>query len=228
MSSYSRLLLLIAGLGARPLTAQTPPCPEPDSTAPWVRVGRAWSDETHAHWSDDSLRRVLLAMRDRDQAARADFGARVTDSSYLRQLMATDSVIGSQMGEILDRFGLPSRAVVGPEGVSAAMLIVQHNWPLQERVLALATAARAGSVSPEALAMLEDRVRVHQGKAQRFGTQFNAGPDGLFRLALTDDLDGLAARRAAAGLPPLPLYVCYLEQAGMRVDRRSIPATALR
>jgi hypothetical protein len=113
--------------------------------------------------------------------------------------------------------------MVGPAGSDAAMLIVQHSWPLQERVLALAKAMAPGEVSLEKLGMLEDRVLVHQGKAQRWGTQFTLGSDGLFRFAPASDPAGLDSRRAVAGMPPLKQYVCLMEDAGMRIDRSSLP-----
>jgi hypothetical protein len=103
------------------------------------------------------------------------------------------------------------------------MSIVQHNWPLQERVLALAKSLPPGQISPEKLGMLEDRVLVHRDQPQRFGTQFNIGPDGVFRLAPVSDMAGLEGRRAAAGMPPMSQYVCLLEEAGMKVDRSSLP-----
>lgn len=65
---------------------------------------------------------------------------------------------------------------------------------------------------------------VHQGKPQRFGTQFTLGPDGLFRFAPGSDIADLDTRRSAVGMPPLPQYVCMLEEEGMRVDRASLPA----
>lgn len=202
---------------------QSSPCPRLDATAGWARVSRAWSDETGMRWSNDSLRRVLLRLAEQDQALRGEFGARITDTLYARQLMSRDSVLAAAMGDILARFGLPTRDLVGPAGSDAAMLVVQHNGPLQERVLALARAVPAGQISPEKLGMLEDRVSVHRGEPQRLGTQFTAGPDGLFRLARVADTVGLDARRAAAGMPPLREYVCLLEEAGMRVDRASLP-----
>ncbi|HEY5617680.1 MAG TPA: DUF6624 domain-containing protein [Vicinamibacterales bacterium] len=67
------------------------------------------------------------------------------------------------------------------------------------------------------------RVLVHQGKSQRFGSQFALGPDGRFRFAPVEDPGGMAARRSAAGLPPMRVYVCLLEEAGMKVDRQSLP-----
>lgn len=221
---FAAALLTACGIipGARPVS-QIPICPPLDSTAAWARANRAWSQEAGQSWSNDSLRRVLLGLRDQDQSARKDFGSRFHDSVYARQLTSLDSVLATRMTEILDRFGLPTRSMVGAAGSDAAMLIVQHNWSSQERVLALAEALPPGQLSPQALAMLQDRVRVHQGKPQRFGTQFSAGADGIFRFAATSDLAGLAARRAQAGLPPLNQYVCLLEEAGMRVDRSSLP-----
>ena len=198
-------------------------CPPFDTTASWARASRSWSDERGVRWSNDSLRRVLLALHEQDQAARAEFGARFRDTLYGRQLMRLDSSLAVAISAILDRFGLPTRDMVGPAGSDAAMLIVQHNWPLQERVLALARAMSPGQISPEKVAMLEDRVLVHQGQPQRFGTQFNAGPDGVFRFAPVADTVALDARRAAAGMPPLSQYVCLLEAAGMPVDRASLP-----
>jgi hypothetical protein len=207
----------------RAVDGQTSPCPPIDTAAVWAKNSRAWSNETGLRWRNDSLRRALLALRDRDQAPRAEFGARVGDTLYARQLMRLDSILGAEMGRILDRFGLPTRSMVGAAGSDAAMLIVQHSGPLQERVLALARAAPEGEVSPEKLGMLEDRVLVHRGHPQRFGTQFALGADGLFRFAPVSDPSGLDSLRSAAGMLPLGQYVCLLEEAGMRVDRTSLP-----
>jgi len=205
------------------LLAQASPCPPIDTTAAWAQTNRAWSNESGVRWSNDSLRRVLLELVERDQAAREGFGARVTDTNYVRQLLSLDSSLAASMTGILDRHGLPTRSMVGPRGSDAAMLIVQHNWPLQERVLAMATSAPRGQISPEKLGMLEDRVLVHQGKPQRFGSQFRAGPDGVFQFDPIADTTNLDARRAAVGMPPMRQYVCLMEEAGMRVDRTSLP-----
>lgn len=202
---------------------QAPACPAIDTLAPWVRVSRAWSNEAGVRWSNDSLRRVLLALVDRDQALRADFGARATDSSYVRSLTSQDSLLAAEMETILARFGLPTRTMVGPAGTDAAMLIVQHNWSLQERVLALAKALPPGEVSAEKVGMLEDRILVHQGKPQRLGTQFTPGPDGVFRFAPVSDPETLDARRSAVGMPPMRQYLCLIEEAGLRVDRATLP-----
>lgn len=222
------LLLLLSGMAAplHRIGAQTPHCPPLDTTASWAQVNRAWSNETSLHWSNDSLRRVLLALRDQDQAVRADVGAHVSDTLYGRRMKNTDSVISTHMAVILDRFGLPTRSMVGAAGADAAMLIVQHSWPLQERVLALAKGMPLGEISLQSMALLEDRVLVRQGNPQRFGTQFTFGSDGLARFDPVSDTVNLDAWRAASGMPPLAQYVCVLEAAGMHIDRGSLPVAA--
>jgi hypothetical protein len=225
LPTRSHLVLVVGLLVPCNRTAgQSPPCPPLDTTAAWARASRAWSNESGLRWSNDSLRRALLMLRDRDQGPRAEFGARVGDTLYGRQLMRLDSTLAAEMVVILERYGLPTRSMVGPAGSDAAMLIVQHSWPLQERVLTLAEAMPPGQVSPDKLGMLADRVLVHQGKPQRFGTQFTTGADGVFRFAPVSESARLDARRASAGMPPMRQYVCLLEEAGMRVDRGSLPA----
>lgn len=201
-----------------------PACPEPDSNAAWVRVNREWQAPSRQRWTNDSLRRVLIALRDEDQKLRADFGAHATDTVYIKRLVAADSALAVVVKGVLDRFGLPTKAMVGADGADAAMLVVQHNWPLQERVLAMVDKLPAGQISPQAHAMLEDRVRVHQGKPQRFGTHFNLGKDGLFEFAPATDIEALDERRARMGIMPLREYICFLEEAGMKVNRNSLPA----
>ena len=216
------IAIIVPFLVATGGAAQSTKCPI-DSTATWAVVSRSWSRESGATWSNDSLRRVLLALEREDQEPRRDFGTRANDTTYLRQLVTLDQQTSAAVKEILDRFGLPTRSMVGAKGGSALFLVVQHSATLQLRVLDLAKRAPSGEVPPTSLAMLEDRVLANSGKPQVHGTHFNMGPDGLFRLAPVTDLAGMAARREKAGIPPLDLYVCFLEEGGMRVDRSTLP-----
>jgi hypothetical protein len=223
MTKVQHRLLAAASLFlATPAAAHATQCVV-DSLAPWAVVNRNWSRESGTTWSNDSLRRVLLALERKDQEARRDFGRRAMDSTYGRQLIELDQQISGVAKEILDRFGLPTRAMVGAAGATALFLIVQHSASLQERVLAMAKAAPAGEVPPTSLAMLEDRVLANSGQPQVHGTHFTMGPDGLFRLAPVADPAGMASRREKAGIMPLDLYVCFLEEGGLRVDRSSLP-----
>jgi hypothetical protein len=222
MKVQNRLLVVASLFLVTPAAAQSKQCGV-DSLAPWAVVSRAWSRESGATWSNDSLRRVLLELQRRDQEARRDFGARVRDSTYARQLIELDRETSEVVQGILDRFGIPTRSMVGAAGASALFLVVQHSASLQERVFVMAKAAPPGEVPPTSLAMLEDRILANSGKPQVYGTQFNMAADGLWRLAPVADATGMPARREKAGIMPLDLYVCFLEEGGLRVDRSSLP-----
>ena len=202
--------------------AQDTKCPI-DSTAPWALVNRTWSRETGTTWSNDSLRRVLLALERRDQEPRRDFTSRLNDTTYARRLIALDEETSAEVKGILDRFGLPTRSMVGSAGASALFLVVQHSTTLQERVLDLAKRAPEGEVPPSSFAMLEDRVLTNAGKPQVYGTQFTITREGVAKFAPIVDPRSLGARRTRAGLPPLDVYLCFLEESGLRIDRSTLP-----
>lgn len=222
MNVKNRLLIAASLFLATPAAAQSTQCVV-DSLAPWAVVNRSWSRESGATWSNDSLRRVLLELERTDQEARRDFGARTRDSTYVRQLTALDQQTGAVAEVILNRFGIPTRSMVGAAGAKALFLVVQHSASLQERVLAMAKRAAPGEVPPTSLAMLEDRVLANSGKPQVYGTHFTMAPDGLWRFAPVADPAGMAARREKAGIMPLDLYVCFFEEGGLRVDRSTLP-----
>jgi hypothetical protein len=218
----TRVPVVIALFQATTAVAQSTQCVI-DSQAPWAIVNRTWSRESGSTWSNDSLRRVLLALQRRDQEARRDHGARAMDSTYVRQLMEVDRQTSAAAKEILDRYGVPTRSMVGSAGASALFLVVQHSASLQERLLAMAKRAPPGEVPPTSLAMLEDRVLANSGKPQVYGTHFNMTPDGRLRFAPVAEPAGMAARREEAGIMPLDVYVCFLEEGGLRVDRSTLP-----
>jgi len=208
---------------AAPAAAQGTRCVI-DSLAPWAGVSRSWSRETGATtWTNDSLRRVLLALERQDQEHRQDFSAHTADTAYVRRLWELDQQTSAVAKAVLDRFGLPTRSMVGAKGATAFFLVVQHSASLQERVLDLAKRAPQEEVPPSSLAMLEDRVLTNSGKAQVYGTQFRIAPDGLWRFAPVVEPAGLAARRERAGLPPLDVYLCLVEESGARIDRSTLP-----
>jgi hypothetical protein len=111
----------------------------------------------------------------------------------------------------MDRFGWPTKSMVGAKGASAAFVIAQHNPSLHHRVLALMQALPASEVSVGERAMLEDRVRVRDGLPQRFGTQASWDSTGVMHFDPIEDLEHLDARRVEVGLPPMPVYICVLQ-----------------
>jgi len=199
-------------------------CPAPDTNATWARVVRAWQSEKGLHWSNDSLRRQLLAAEREDQAGREKFGAHLHDSMYVRALNRADSSRGLWLDSVIRSVGLPTRSLVGARGADAALLIAQHNGWMLPRVLELAKRAGPGQTSPALVALMEDRARVQRGERQLFGSQFTLMPNGVFKFEPVEDVEHLAERRAASGLMPLvPDYICNFEEAGMRIDRSTLP-----
>lgn len=108
---------------------------------------------------------------------------------------------------LIESHGWPVRALVDGDGAEAAWLILQHaigNPALQRRGLELMNEALSrGGASPAHVAMLEDRIRVNEGKGQRYGTQFDWDREGQMSPLPIDDAADVDARRAAVGLPPL-------------------------
>jgi hypothetical protein len=83
-------------------------------------------------------------------------------------------------------------------------------------------------VDPAQVAMLEDRVRVHSGLPQRYGTQFDWGADGVLSPRPIEDPDGVEARRRAVGLPPLAETLREVREGAAREGDRAPPDPAAR
>jgi hypothetical protein len=121
------------------------------------------------------------------------------------------------LGELLATRGWPGETLVGRDGATAAWLLAQHadhDPVLHRRFLeALRDAVAQGEASPANLAYLEDRVRVHDGRPQLYGTQFTL-IDGELCPEPIEDPEHLDERRAQVGLGPFADY-----EARMRANR---------
>jgi hypothetical protein len=58
--------------------------------------------------------------------------------------------------------------------------------------------------------MLEDRVRAHSGRPQRYGSQLKPETGPQLEFYPIDSVQRLDARRAAVGLPPMSVYLCMM------------------
>jgi hypothetical protein len=170
-----------------------------------------------ARWNscvDEELRSELLARRDEDQRVRhlAEFNGRkvaVLPDDIAAQLRRVDESNTRWLGQLLSARGWPGRTLAGEDGAQAAWLLAQHadHDPVLQRAFldALRTAVMQGEASPANLAYLEDRVRVHAGQPQLYGTQFTVtraeyGPCPI------EDPQRLDQRRADVGLEPFAVY----------------------
>ncbi|HEU4569334.1 MAG TPA: DUF6624 domain-containing protein [Gemmatimonadales bacterium] len=168
---------------------------------------------------DSALQRELLARLATDQAIRDTFTAALRqglppDTLVARRMLAVDSANTEWLRRVVADGGWPTRSRVGEEGAQAAFLIVQHathDTAFQARMLPLLErAAAAGEARGADVAMLADRIAVHRGGRQRYGTQAQI-QGGRVVLDPIDDSAHVDERRAALGMPPLAAYVAVLE-----------------
>jgi hypothetical protein len=157
---------------------------------------------------DEKLRSELLAMMEEDQRVREEL---VRDGSlwegYHPRMEAVHQRNAARLTEILDARGWPGQSEVGEDGGYAAWMIVQHaigNPPLQRRALQLLQrAASESEADPKHAAMLDDRIRMYEGRKQLYGTQFTWNEWGEMTLVPIEDPEHVDERRAALGFAPM-------------------------
>lgn len=136
------------------------------------------------------------------------------DSLDLARLSAVDTSNTAWLKQLVARQGWPTRAQVGPDGVRAALLLVEHadlDSAFQSRVLPLIELSyAAGELSGPDVAMLTDRVAVSHGRSQLYGTQAKL-VNGRWVAAQIADSSSVDVRRAKIGLPPLRAYYRLLD-----------------
>lgn len=160
-------------------------------------------------------RAQLIAMGRDDQHVREGIDVQsLGDSVRLARMAAVDSVNTAQLAEIVRDHGWPGKSRFGEEASHAAFLIVQHSPSLefQKSMLELlSAAAETGEAEKSDVALLTDRVLMNENEPQLYGTQFRL-VDGKLVAYPIDDPAGLAARRAAMGLPPMSEYMRVLRE----------------
>jgi hypothetical protein len=157
---------------------------------------------------DDGLRRELLELARADEDVRTELAA---DGSlfegYHPRMEAVHRRNAQRLRELLAAHGWPGERLAGADGAEAAWRIVQHaigEPSFQRECLArIGAAVAAGEAQPWQAAFLEDRIRVFEGRVQRFGTQLQPGDDGRLAPAPIEDPEHVDARRASVGLKPM-------------------------
>jgi hypothetical protein len=156
---------------------------------------------------DESLEKALLDMEARDQAVRAELtAAGALNAVYHPQLEEVHRGNSSRLRQIIAVFGWPGTALVGEMGAKAAWRIALHSisepaFMRQCREL-IDAASQQNDVPRWQFAIIDDRIRVHEGRPQRYGTQLRMGPKGLEPHPLENEAR-INSMRMQAGLPPL-------------------------
>lgn len=152
---------------------------------------------------NEELRTELLARADRDQTARKSLPPAQRAQQWEQIIAPVDRVNTARMREVLAEYGWPGYALVGVDGAHAAWLLIQHApAEFQEECLPLLEEAVCrDDAAPRDLAYLTDRVLMHRGEPQVYGTQYQVQA-GMLTLWTVREPEGLDQRRAALGLPP--------------------------
>ncbi|MCB1910089.1 MAG: hypothetical protein KDH15_22220 [Rhodocyclaceae bacterium] len=145
-----------------------------------------------------------MAARDRETRSRLlEQGALYGDYAVAMERVHRENA--EALAALVAAHGWPGRSLVGVEGCRAAWLVAQHaicTPDLQRRFRAcLRQAADAGEVPERQWAMLDDRIRFNEGRAQRYGTVLDWNEDGELACTLEDPA-AVDLRRRSVGLPP--------------------------
>jgi hypothetical protein len=156
------------------------------------------------------LRDELIAMRAEDLRVRQELiESGELGGSYVPRMQAVHIKNAERLNEIIDEHGWPDEQAVGEDGAKAAWLIVQHaiGFPDFQRncLQLLQRAADKGRIPIWQVAYLEDRIAMHEGRPQQYGTQWLDDPvDGRIRPWKLADPERVNELRAEAGLRPMP------------------------
>ena len=158
---------------------------------------------------NESLRHELLSMREEDVRVRDELmAAGELGGPYVPRMEAVHVRNAARLRELIAEHGWPAEDIAGEDGAKAAWFIVQHavgDPKLQRRVLSLLRdCAAEGRIPAWNAAYLEDRIAMHEGRPQRFGTQWQDSPeDGRIRPWRLADPGRVNELRASVGLRPL-------------------------
>lgn len=156
---------------------------------------------------DESLEKALLDMEALDQRVRGELtAAGALNDTYHPRLEEVHRTNSSRLRQIIAVFGWPGIALVGEKGAKAAWRIALHSitepaFMRQCRDL-IDRASEAGDAPRWQFAIIDDRIRVYEGRQQRYGTQLRYGANGLEPHPLENE-SRINSMRMQAGLPAL-------------------------
>jgi len=174
-------------------------------------------DKKEANY-DKPLQAKLLAIFDDDQvtrqqfiSAQKEFGYQSKQVDSLGKIMSyKDSINLIKVTEILDKNGWVGTDKIGGQANQTLFLVIQHSdLKTQQKYLPMMReAVKNKNANGSALALLEDRVGLGEGKRQVYGSQIGRDNETQKHYVLPlDDPDNVDKRRAEVGLGPLADYV---------------------
>ena len=154
-----------------------------------------------------SIRTELEQIREADQAVRRNLN--YLDSEQVEKMRTVDAVNRKRLKEIISLIGWPSKELVGENASSGAFLVAQHAHEdlgfMKEVFSHIEEDYRKQKASRSHYALMYDRIKMLEGKPQRFGTQFNKNSSGC-RAWKMEEPEKVDEYRAQMGLDNLAVY----------------------
>lgn len=166
----------------------------------------------------------LIAMAEHDRNVGDELAASgALYDGYDPRIAAVHEKNALRLQEIMAQIGWPTERLVGKRAAEAAWLIAQHAiaHPQFQRscLKLLAVAAREHLVPAWQPAMLEDRIRVLEGRPQLYGTQLKPDEHGNMRPHTIEDPEGVDERRRAVSLESLAERLARAKPQPLPADR---------
>jgi hypothetical protein len=158
---------------------------------------------------NENLRRELVEMRAEDKRVRQELlEAGELGGPYVPRMEALHKRNAARLRELIAAYGWPDEEIAGKDGAEAAWLVAQHavgEPAFQREALRLLRAREPEKRVPRWHgAYLDDRISLHEGRPQRYGTQWVDDPvDGRTRPWTLAEPDRVNQFRAEVGLGPL-------------------------
>ena len=166
---------------------------------------------------DKPLQQELENIYARDQDGRRQISA-VQDKfgpgskeliDLLRIINRGDAENLQKVKAILEKHGWVGPDKVGEKASTAIFLVIQHAdlYTQKEYLPMLRNAVKNKKARASALALLEDRVALREGREQIYGSQVTKDRTGAYQVSPLEDPDHVDQRRAMVGLPPMAEYL---------------------
>lgn len=166
---------------------------------------------------DKPLQAELLSIYNDDQSIRMEYMNAVNKFGYknskvdslAKKMIYQDSINLIKVTKILDEKGWVGSNKIGGQANQTLFLVIQHSdLKTQEKYLPIMRdAVKKGNASIKALALLEDRIALGQGKKQKYGSQiWRNEKTNEYYVAPLEDPDNVDERRHEVGLNSLSEY----------------------
>ena len=144
----------------------------------------------------------------------ANFWVRHTAGFDFEKMGEVDRRTAGPLKAILDKYGVPTYAMVGVQAARDFVIMVQHQAPefRAATLPKLKANVAAGEADPGVYALVYDRTQRDQGKNQLFGQQLECTKANVIDVAPLDDAATVNVRRAELGLIRLELYTRVIRQ----------------